>query len=73
METWIIWVSPQCNHKCSHNRGAGGDLTTMEEGHVSAEANAMPLVLKPKEGSTEPQNAMNVALEYDKTKEGLLP
>lgn len=45
----------------------------MEEGHVSAEASAMPLALKPKEGSTEPQNAMNVALESDKTREGLLP
>lgn len=66
-------MDPQLNHKCSRNREAEGDLTTVEEVHVSAETSAMPLALKPKEGSPEPQSARNVALESGRTREGLLP
>lgn len=66
-------MSPQCNHKCSHNREAEGDLTTTERDHVSAEVCSYATGSEAKSSSTEPQNETNSALEAGKAREGLLP
>mgnify|MGYP007046058175 CR=1 FL=1 len=29
--SWIIWVGPKCNYKCSYKKESEGDLITVEE------------------------------------------
>lgn len=49
--SWIIWVSPQCHHKCPHKREI---WLQQKKTMCQLRQDAMPLALKLKEGAQSP-------------------